>query len=230
MDAFEAIKKRRSVRNFTGEGIPREDLEKIVDAGRLAPSGNNRQPWDFIVVTDREMIKKLAMSTERLPSSRKPIYWIVQASTETAGVFIDIAAGFPTKEEAEKWKAEEERQRKETSPRQSLRVIPLYPADTVHRWMEKAGAIIAVVMDTTSRWWLEDGSAAVENMLIASTALGYGSCWLEGYTNPHEEEFKAFLGVPKERKLFTLVAIGVAEEWPERKKKPLSQVIHWERW
>jgi len=59
------------------------------------------------------------------------------------------------------------------------------------QWMEKAGAIIAVVMDPASRWWLEDSSAAVENMLIASTALGYGSCWIEGYTLPREKEFKA---------------------------------------
>ena len=52
MEAFEAIQKRRSVRKFTGEIIPREHLEKIVDAGRLAATGSNRQPWDFIVVTD----------------------------------------------------------------------------------------------------------------------------------------------------------------------------------
>jgi len=43
MDALEAIRKRRSVRDFTGDPIPREDLEKIVDAGRLAATGYNRQ-------------------------------------------------------------------------------------------------------------------------------------------------------------------------------------------
>ena len=41
MDALEAIRKRRSVRDYTGEAIPREDLEKIVDAGRL---GSDRSP------------------------------------------------------------------------------------------------------------------------------------------------------------------------------------------
>ena len=54
MEALEAIQKRRSVRKFTGDIVPRADLEKIVDAGRLAATGSNRQPWDFIVVTDRE--------------------------------------------------------------------------------------------------------------------------------------------------------------------------------
>ena len=60
-------------------------------------------------------------------------------------------------------------------------------------WMDKAGTIIAVVMDPLSRRWIEDGSAAVENILIASTALGYDSCWLEGYTIPREEELKKIL-------------------------------------
>jgi nitroreductase len=97
-------------------------------------------------------------------------------------------------------------------------------------WMDKAGAIVAVVLDPSTRFWLEDGSAAVENILIASTALGYGSCWLEGYTLPLEEEFKELLGVPREKRLLTLVPIGVPVEWPTREKKPLAEVIHWQRY
>jgi nitroreductase len=161
MDALEAIRKRRSVREYTGEAIPREDLEKIVDAGRLAATGSNKQPWDFIVVTDRQMIEHLKVAA---------------------------------------------------------------------KWMEKAGAIIAVVMDPSSRWWVEDGSAAIENMLIASTALGYGSCWLEGYTLLREEEFKLLLGVPDNRRLLTLIPVGVPAESPTREKKALNTVLHWEKY
>jgi nitroreductase len=156
---LEAIKRRRSVREYTGDAIPREDIEKIVDAGRLAATGNNRQPWDFIVITNRDMIMKLKVASQ---------------------------------------------------------------------WMDKAGAIIAVVMDPSSRWWIEDGAAAVENMLIASTALGYGSCWLEGYTLPREEDFKRLLNVPEGKRLLTLVPIGVPVEWPTVEKRPLEEVIHWE--
>ena len=93
-----------------------------------------------------------------------------------------------------------------------------------------ARSIIALVLDPSSRWWLEDGSAAVENMLIAATALGYGSCWLEGYTLPREEEFKALLGVPAEKRLLTLVPIGVPAESPAPEKKSLAEVLHWERY
>lgn len=160
MDTLEAIRKRRSVRKFSGQAIPKADLETIVDAGRWAASGSNRQPWDFIVVTKRETI---------------------------------------------------------------VEFIPAAP------WIVQAGAVIALVLDPATRWWVEDGSAAIQNMLLASTALGYGSCWVEGDALPREEQFKALLGVPHEKRLMALIPIGVPAEWPEREKKPLEQVIHWEK-
>jgi nitroreductase len=100
----------------------------------------------------------------------------------------------------------------------------------VGKWMKKTGAIIAVVLDPYSRWWVEDGSAAIENMLIASTALGYGSCWVEGDSLPHEEEFKTLLGIPKGKRLLALIPVGVPEEWPTIEKRPLEDVIHWEKY
>ena len=161
MDALEAIRKRRSVRKYTGDPIPRQDLETIVDAGRLAATGGNRQPWEFIVVTGRDMIDQLKVAAQ---------------------------------------------------------------------WMDKAGAIIAVVLDSSTRWWVEDGSAAIENMLIASTALGYGSCWLEGWTLPREDEFKVLLGIPEDRRLLTLIPIGVPVGWPTCEKKSLDEVLYWEEY
>ena len=62
MDTLEAIRKRRSIRRYTDIAIPKADLETIVDAGRLAATGNNRQPWDFVVVTDRTMIERFKVS------------------------------------------------------------------------------------------------------------------------------------------------------------------------
>ncbi len=159
MDALEAIRSRRSVRRYTEAAIPKEDLSAIVDAGRLAATGNNRQPWDFIVVTEKSMIADLKVSGT---------------------------------------------------------------------WMECAGAVIVVVMDPKSRWWIEDGAAAIENMLLASTALGYGSCWVEGDALPHEEKIKSLLGIPLDRRVMALVPIGVPDEKPSPRKKSLEKVLHWE--
>ena len=159
MDALEAIRRRRSIRKYKTDPVPRKDLETIVDAGRLAATGYNRQPWEFIVVTDPATIQRL---------------------------------------------------------------------DAEAHWVRRVPAVIAVVLDTSAEYWHEDGAAATENLLIAATALGYGSCWLEGYTIPREESLKAVLGIPPARKLLTLVTVGMAAEAPTKQKKPLSQVIRWE--
>jgi nitroreductase len=160
MDALEAIRTRRSIRKFTPAPIPRKDLETIVDAGRLAATGSNRQPWDFIVVTQRETIAQLA----------------------SAGA-----------------------------------------------WIAEAPAVIAVVMDPQSRWWVEDGAAAIENMLLAACALGYGGCWVEGDALPREGQFKTLLGVPAAKRIPAVIPLGVPAETPVKEKKPLAQVLHWEK-
>jgi nitroreductase len=161
MDALEVIRMRRSIRRYTDDAIPKADLETIVDAGRLAATGSNRQPWDFVVVPDRTPIEQF----------------------KVAGA-----------------------------------------------WIEKAGAVIVVVMDPVSPWWVEDGAAAIENMLLASTALGFGACWVEGDALPREAQFKTLLGVPTEKRVMALIPIGVAAEMPTPEKKPLEKVLHWEKY
>jgi len=61
MDVFDAITERKSVRTYADKPVPNEKLEKILEAGRLAPSAHNTQPWHFIVVTDKEERKILSL-------------------------------------------------------------------------------------------------------------------------------------------------------------------------
>jgi len=65
MQTWDAIRARRNVRQYSGEPITRESLERICEAGRRAPSAGNWQPWDFVVVTDREQLIELAKVWER---------------------------------------------------------------------------------------------------------------------------------------------------------------------
>lgn len=58
---WDVIKNRRSVRKFKSDPIPEEHLMKIVDAGRMAPTSGNQQPWKFIVVQSEMQIEKLKM-------------------------------------------------------------------------------------------------------------------------------------------------------------------------
>lgn len=60
MSLVDVVLSRRSIRRYEEKKVPRDVLEKILEAGRLAPSAGNRQPWHFIVVTDDEIKQKLS--------------------------------------------------------------------------------------------------------------------------------------------------------------------------
>jgi nitroreductase len=60
METWDAIRSRRNVRAYTPEPVPEADLLRIVEAGWRAPSGSNRQHWDFVLVSDRRQLAELA--------------------------------------------------------------------------------------------------------------------------------------------------------------------------
>ncbi|MEM2964238.1 MAG: nitroreductase family protein [Candidatus Bathyarchaeia archaeon] len=162
MDALEAIRRRRSVRRFKPDPIPKETIEKLVDAGRWAPSGMNVQPWEFIAVTNPETRRRIAGITDY-------------------GKFI-----------------------------------------------AQAPLCIAVFCKDT-KYYLEDGCAAVENILIAATALGLGSCWVAGDKKRYVDQVREMLNVPRGYKLVALIAIGYPLDGPsERRRRDLKEILHYE--
>jgi nitroreductase len=64
METWDAIRARRNVRQYSGEPIARKHLERILEAGRRAPSSQNWQPWHFVVVTGRDQLIELAKAWE----------------------------------------------------------------------------------------------------------------------------------------------------------------------
>jgi nitroreductase len=72
MDVFEAIKGRRSVRQFTDKPIGKDNLERLLDAARWAPTASNQQRWRFVVVTSpsvKELIRKFAPGIFIMPAA-----------------------------------------------------------------------------------------------------------------------------------------------------------------
>lgn len=63
MDAFTCIRTRREIREYLDKPIPDEALLRILEAGRLAPSSKNSQPWHFIVIRDKQTLKKISELT-----------------------------------------------------------------------------------------------------------------------------------------------------------------------
>ncbi len=78
---LDAIRNRRSIREFTAEPVPSDLLEQIIRAGIWAPSGLNNQPWRFVIIRDHEIIKKLAALTHYAH--------IVQAAPALIAVYLD---------------------------------------------------------------------------------------------------------------------------------------------
>ncbi len=64
-DIIEVIKNRRSVREYKTEQIPDEEIEFLIDCARYAPSGFNMQPWSFLVIKNKEVLKKISESGKK---------------------------------------------------------------------------------------------------------------------------------------------------------------------
>ncbi len=163
MDFFTALNKRTSVRKFTDKKVPREMLEIVINAGRKAPTANNIQPWEFVVITERKTLSALAAETDH-------------------GQFI-----------------------------------------------KDAPACIVVFCNDT-KYYLEDGCAAVENILLAATALNLGACWVAGDKKKYAGQISSILQVPENLKLVALIPVGYPLQITEpREKRSLDTVIHWEK-
>lgn len=99
MELIDILLKRRSVRKFKDEDISKDDLEKILEAALLAPTSRNRKPCNFLIVENKETLKKLAKSkktgAEMLANCNKAI--IVVANTIISDTWIEdssIALGY----------------------------------------------------------------------------------------------------------------------------------------
>ncbi len=170
MDVFEVIKKRRSIRKYKPEPVANEDLKKILEAGRLAPSGGNRQPWSFVVVRDAETKKALS----RAANNQK---FIADAGVVVAALG-DLGA---TKTK------------------------------------------LPYKLPTNRISYLQDPMIAVEHMILAATALGYGTCWIGAF---NEDEVKKTLKIPENFVVVALLPIGVSDESPpQRPRKPFNEIF-----
>ena len=90
--------------------------------------------------------------------------------------------------------------------------------------------VCVVVLCRETKYYLEDGSAATQNILLAAHAHGLGSCWVAGDKKPYAAEISRLVGAPPGYKLISLIAIGYPAERPEKAKRPLADVLHWEKY
>ncbi len=204
---MKVIQDRRSIRQYTDEPVSEEALEMILEAARQAPSGENAQPWRFIIVKDPETRKRMGAIAGGGSGRRFTAEFVTQKMQER----------FATLEDEAKRKAAFEK----------------LTSGQVSAFLAEAPVNI-VVCGRKDVWDLPyDTSAAIENMLLMVTALGLGACWVIApcIDIRDEERLKDLLGVPEGLKIVSIVAVGHPARYPRpRPRIPLHELVYREKW
>ena len=120
-----------------------------------------------------------------------------------------------------------------TKPEARASLRAAYPAE----WFLQAPAIIVVCANPKESWrrkdgeefWKVDAAIAMQNLVLTSTELGLGTCWM---TNFEEKELKKALNIPKEIRAVAMTPLGypAEEKGPATERKPLNEIVHNEKW
>jgi len=104
-------------------------------------------------------------------------------------------------------------------------------------WFLEAPAIIVCCVNPREAWrrwdgeeyWKVDAAIAMQNLILTATELGLGTCWIGAF---HEKEVKKALNIPKDIRVVAMTPLGYSEETKTEatERKPLTQIIHNEKW
>lgn len=201
------INDRRSIREFTDEPVSDQDLDIILEAARQAPSGENAQPWRFIVVRDGETRKKMG-------------------ALAGGGSGRRFTAEFATNRMQQRFSSLEDEAKKRAA-------FEKLTSGRVSTFMADAPVNLVVVGKKDVWDTPYDTSAAIENILLAVTALGLGACWVIApcIDIRDEERIKALLGIPEEYKAVSILSIGhPTRPHKPRPRLPRRDLVFTEKW
>jgi len=171
-DTLDTIHSRKSVRNYTQEGVDKDTLQVLVKAGMAAPSAMDKRPWSFVVVTKKDVLAKLA-------------------DTLAYGQMLKSAAA----------------------------------AIVVCGRLDKS------LPNVEEGFWVQDCSAATENILLAAESLGLGAVWLGVYPSGQRVAgVRNVLSIPDQVVPLNVISIGhpTGVEKPKDKFDPSN--MHWDKW
>ncbi len=168
MEAYEALVTRRSIRAYTAQTISDDLIQQLLEAAMSAPSASNRQPWHFVVVTERATLDALA---DLLPYGKM------------------------------------------------LKQAPLAIVVCGDLGLQPEG------------YWIQDCSAATQNILLAAHALGLGAVWLGVY--PREErvaQVRTRFNLPEHAIPLCVLSMGYPAEPSGRADRYQESRVHHNRW
>lgn len=179
-DILELLRRRRAIRAFKGDPLPKGILLQILDAARWAPSARNLQPVEYIVVTEASKRRQLAEAARQPQPIDAPVCIVVVVDLE-----------------------------------KSAKVGEFSPKDATT--IERGVTLFSHL----------DAAAAIENMLLAATALNIGSLWISGFD---ESEVRRIVDIPKTYKPIAIIVLGFPKKIPPPPvRRDLQDIIHKER-
>lgn len=211
MNKLDFIYKRYSIRKFADASVPEADLTAILAAAVHAPSGKNQQNWHFVVVRKQELIAQMAEAV-RQKNKYLQEYVADEKARKIFGGMIPYHTVF------------------KAAPVVILLYAGAYPGTA--EMLLQAGVMPTDEAQTYGQAHpgIQNASAAMENLLLAAAALGYGTCWMTGPCYA-AAEISQLVGFHKDGyQLVALTPLGIpanpaAAVRPPR--KPLSEVVTW---
>ena len=204
-DLLRLMKTRRSIRRYEEEDVSDELLEKLIEAARWSPSGDNGQPWRFIIVRDPETKKALAKIAAEGSGRR-------------------FTAEYLTGRMQERFEGLKDPDKREKAFRKLT-------SGEVSAFLANAPVIIVVCAKLDVWDVLIDSAMATQNMLLMAHSLGLGSCVVVAPVSDMRDDIKVMklLKIPPGYKVAAPVAIGYPQERPNpRPRLSLEEIIFYE--
>lgn len=201
MDLKQAIEIRTSIRNFTDEKVPVDDLKELVRMGGLAPSVNNYQPWKFYAITNKEILSKMALKVsekiKKFPANKSIASGNVKSQVEWFATFFENAPA----------------------------VIAMLMED-YETVLEKGVQLSHDEINKMRNFPdMQSAGAAIQNILLSAGDMGYGACWLSAPMMA-KESLEEILNIETPYHLIAFVAIGKpSRKLQAKSKKPINEIF-----
>ena len=206
-DLMELFKNRRSIRKFKADPIPDEYVDKIIEAARFAPSGFNTQPWEFVVIKNKELKDKIVQVIDEYKTSQ-----------------FDPMETFRESWQGIQWK----RASKDRGDYRNASVFIVLFGDT----RTKLGLPMAVRYTNHKRESIFNSSLSNTYMYmhLAANALGLGTQWVTAVQMPQVNCFlKNLLGIPNELETFDMMVLGYPDMIPKPKfLREKEEMVHFD--
>jgi nitroreductase len=220
MDVIEAVKKRKSIRGYKPDPVPKEVLEQILELASHAPSAMNTQPWEFTVLTGEVLDNVRRSNVDLLSSGVLPNPEHVVTSWPKESIY---------------------RQRQVHLAKQLFQLMDIPREDKEKRakWLERGFRYFdapAAIILSTDRCLSESGplldiGAVMQTICLTALHFGLGTC-IEDQGTMYPQVLRKYAHIPESKRIIAAIAIGYPDwDFPankvESEREPIKNVTTW---